>query len=203
MMNKPDPFEQHLKQQFQHDKACHPLPRPIVNRVLAEARRQQQRKGLKRIGWPQLWRNTQLALSCALLVLLGYFLLPVAQQPKWHYQISYAQDAQYRQIQHHTAGSAPGNATALAQAQQQYREAGANSNAFYAQTGLLRQEQQQWHIQICDELLLTIDKQLLSQIDLTIDRSALTPQWVEFTQSSDGTLLAIKPAQQALQCPHS
>ncbi len=202
-MNKPDQFEQQLQQQFQHDKACHPLPRPIINRVLVEARRQQQRSWLKRIGWQRLWRNTQLALSCALLLLLGYLLLPVAQQPQWHYQISYGQDTQYRQIQHHTAGSPLSPATTLAQAQQQFREAGANSSAFYAQTGLLRKEQQQWHIQICDQLLLTIDKQLLSQIDLTIDRSVLTPQWVEFTQSPDGTLLAIKPAQQALQCPHS
>ena len=205
-MNRPDQFEQQLQQQYQHDKARHVLPAQVKNALLKKARQKQARQRhkagwLRRNDWQGLWRNTQLALCCALLLLLGYLLQPVQPHSPLYYQISYSQGAEYRQVQHHVASNIrPQQSTALAQAQQQYRLSGEQSRAFYAQTGLLQQQQDHWQIKVCDQLLLTIDKQLLSQIDLSADITPQFAQWVEFTSDAAGLLIAIKPAAAPLHC---
>lgn len=201
-MNRPEQVEEKLQQQYQHDKACHVLPAHVRRAVLLQA------KSRQRNNWHGLWRNTQLALSCALVSVLGYLLLADTSQPQWYYQIAYGEHAQYRQVQHHGVTAEPGAALANGNdaaggAYQQYLAAEQRDRAFYAQTGLLQQRSEQWQISVCNELLLTIDKQLVRQLQLSADISAIGQQWVEFISDPAGHLIAIKPASNALQCPHS
>lgn len=200
-MNRPELGEEKLQQQFQHDKACHVLPGHVRRAVLQQAKNRQRKNS------HGLWHNTQLALSCAAVLVLGYLLLPTPQ-PQWHYQIAYGEHAQYRQVQHHGVTAEPGLALVngnnpAGSAYQQYLAAEQRDKAFYAQTGLLQPQADQWQISVCNELLLTIDKQLLSQLQLSANIGALGQQWVEFISDPAGQLIAIKPASNALQCPDS
>ncbi|WP_331924546.1 hypothetical protein [Rheinheimera sp.] len=58
---------------------------------------------------------------------------------------------------------------------------------------------------MCNDLFLTIAPQLMAQLD--IPRQMQTrleqPQWVEFIRNHQGQLVAIRPASEALICPHS
>uniref|UniRef100_A0A486XY60 Uncharacterized protein n=1 Tax=Rheinheimera sp. BAL341 TaxID=1708203 RepID=A0A486XY60_9GAMM len=207
-MTKPDAFEQQLKQHYQHDKACHPLPEQIRTALDEKARQQQDISLLRRLGWQGLWRNTQLALSCALVVVMGYLLIPFQSPQQWHYQISYSQDPTYSRVQHHSV-SADATPTAIAlnntadAAYQQFLAAEQGTKAFHAQTGLLQQQADYWQIRVCNDLLVTIDKQLFSQLQRSPDIDSLGQQWVEFISNPAGQLIAIRAANQALHCPHS
>ncbi|MBZ9610271.1 hypothetical protein [Rheinheimera maricola] len=201
-MNRPEQTEQKLQQQYQHDKACHVLPAHVRRAVLKQA------AGRQRKNWHGLWRNTQLALSCAFMLVLGYLLLQVTPEAQWYYQIALSEDAQYRQVQHHGVTDQPGvlrvnGKDSASSAYQQYLASEQRDKAFYAQTGLLQQQADQWQISVCNELLLTIDKQLLHHLQLSADLGAVERQWVEFISDPAGQLVAIRPVSDAVQCPQS
>ena len=86
--------------------------------------------------------------------------------------------------------------------QREYMTSAQHTMAFHQQIGLLRQQQQQWEISVCDELLLTIDKALLAQLHLSQQPEQFAAQqWVEFISDQQGQLIAIRPATGGLQCP--
>ncbi|HSG51725.1 MAG TPA: hypothetical protein VLA40_06430 [Rheinheimera sp.] len=198
-MSTPEQFDADLKQQFQHDKARHPMPAALRKDILRQANRK------KRPAAPVIWRNIQLALCCALLVVFGTVLLPTQQagQPQY-YQITYSSNSQYREIQQHSITHDAQFAIAELHriGKQQYAASAGQTAAFHQQIGLLRQEQQQWQISVCDDLLLRIDKSLLAQLYLpqSIEKLAMQ-QWVEFISDESGQLMAIRPATKTMQCP--
>ena len=190
-------FDQQLSQQYQHDKALHPLPKHITSAVLKQAASQQPPR------WGLSWRNAQLALSCAMLAVLGYLLAQQQHDPRapLYYQLVVSHSDNYKEVQQHSVSS-DASATPLS-AQQQYLDAAQRSQTFHRQTGLLRQQQQQWQISVCNDLLLTIDRQLVAQLELPLITPSLDakPQWVEFTRNQYGQLVAIAPTSQGLSCP--
>lgn len=198
-MSTPEQFDADLKRQFQHDKARHPMPASLRKDILRQANRK------KRPVAPVIWRNMQLALCCALLVVFGTVLLPTHQagQPQY-YQITYSSNSQYREIQQHSITHDAQLAIAELHriGQQQHAASTGQTAAFHQQIGLLRQEQQQWQISVCDELLLTIDKALLAQVYIPQEPTQFAAQqWVEFVSDQKGQLIAIKPVTTFLQCP--
>ena len=198
-MSTPEQFDADLKQQFQHDKARHPMPAALRKDILRQANRK------KRPAAPVIWRNIQLALCCALLVVFGTVLLPTQQagQPQY-YQITYSSNGQYREIQQHSITHDAQFAVAELHliGKQQYAASAGQTAAFHQQIGLLRQEQQQWQISVCDKLLLTIDTALLAQLYIPQEPTQFAAQqWVEFVSNQQGQLIAIKPVMTVLQCP--
>ncbi|MGP9801391.1 hypothetical protein [Rheinheimera sp. NSM] len=204
-MTTPERFEQQLQQQYQHNKAKHPLPGAVLNAIAVRAK--QRTKPVL----PGLWRNMQLAMSVCGVLLLGVMLQrePAAQSGYYHIvQIQQQEQHQYKEVQRHSLS---------AQAEQgvvgsvnsvsgygiaDYLTARAQSEHFHYQTGLLRRQQQDWEISVCDDLLLSIDHNLLAKISLTnLEPAAINAeQWVQFVSNNKGQLLAISPAQQPLQC---
>ncbi|MDR6983993.1 hypothetical protein J2X32_002635 [Rheinheimera pacifica] len=203
-MTTPEQFEQKLQQQYQHDKACHVLPQRVSREIVRRASPVKRRSGMV------LWRNTQLAMSCALLLLMGYLLQPADKTTPLYYQIVVTQHEHYKEVQQHRL-SPQTEHTALSQqadpsaVYQQYTAAQQRSTAFHYHTGLLRQQAEQWQITVCDDLLLTIDRQLLSQINLQQHKLSDfgKQQWVEFVSNSAGQLVAIKPVSSGLYCSDS
>lgn len=199
-MSTPEQFDADLKRQFQHDKARHQMPASLRKDILRQANRK------KRPAARVIWRNIQLALCCALLVVFGTVLLPTKQPGQTqYYQITYSSNGQYREIQQHSiTNDTPLSVAELKRVKlgQQYTAMSEHTAAFHHQIGLLRQEQQQWQISVCDDLLLRIDKSLLAQLYLpqSIEKLAIQ-QWVEFISDESGQLMAIRPATKAMQCP--
>lgn len=203
-MTTPEQFEQKLQQQYQQDKARHVLPKPVKRTILRRAKAAKQRDGLG------LWRNTQLALSCALLVLMGYLLYPGAVSTPQHYQIVVSHDPHFKEVQQHRLSPHQQNtfsatATLPAEAYQQYMATQQRSAEFHYYTGMLKQHADQWQITVCDDLLLTIDRQLLSQLNLPKFKPGdfAQQQWVEFVSNAAGQLVAIKPVNHAGYCAGS
>lgn len=203
-MTTPEQFEQKLQQQYQHDKARHVLPQRVSHEIVRCARAAKPASG---IG---LWRNTQLAMSCALLLLMAYLLQPAEKNAPLYYQIVVTQDEHYQEVQQHRLSEQPEH-TALslpsspADAYQHYTAIQQRSKAFHYHTGLLRQQAEQWQITVCDDLLLTIDRQLLSQLNLPEfnQNDFAQQQWVEFVSNNAGQLVAIKPVSSGLYCTES
>ncbi|MCS4308841.1 hypothetical protein M2404_003203 [Rheinheimera pacifica] len=203
-MTTPEHFEQKLQQQYQHDKACHVLPQRVGREIVRRAR------SVKRHNGMGLWRNTQLAMSCALLLLMGYLLQPADKKEPLYYQVVVTQGEHYKEVQQHLL-SPQTEYMALSQqvdpsvVYQQYTAAQQRSTAFHYHTGLLRQQEEQWQITVCDDLLLTIDRQLLSQLNLQQHKLSdfAQQQWVEFVSNSAGRLVAIKPVSSGLYCSDS
>lgn len=200
-MSTPEQFDTDLKQHFQQDKATHIMPDALRNDILRKASRK------ARLGVPVIWRNIQLALCCTLLVVFSTVLLPTQHAGQTqYYQITYSSNSQYREVQQH---SITDNAQlAVSELKQlghnQYLALAKQTMAFHQQTGLLRQQQQQWEISVCDELLLTIDKALLANLDLPQPPEQFAAQqWVEFISDQQGQLIAIKPATAVLKCPEA
>ncbi|MBU1307992.1 MAG: hypothetical protein KKE30_00490 [Gammaproteobacteria bacterium] len=200
-MSTPEQFDRELRQQYQHDKALHPLPQQ-VHRAIRQATARQRAAGKAR-NWRFSWRSAQLAVCSALLLVMAYLLQlpqPVTTQ---YYQVLLSHNEQYRQVQQHSVSTqvaADTNATEY----QHYIASTQHTEQFHRQIGLLRQQQQEWQISVCNDLLLTIDTQLLAQLAMPkAVRQPQPPQWVEFISNSRGQLVAIQPATQALLCPHS
>ena len=202
-MPTPEQFEHKLRQQYQHEKAMHQLSSDAKRHILKQA------KQLKPPLWQGLWRNTQLALSCAMLVVLGYLLLPALQrQPEQAYQVVFSTSSQFKQVQQHSIAAQATPADALRHANnaayQQYLSASGRDVAFHQQIGLLQQQHEQWQISVCDELLLTVDRELLAQLHLPQQPERFAQQqWVEFISNQAGQLIAIIPATETLQCSGS
>lgn len=200
-MSTPEQFDQDLQQQYQHDKALHPLPQQVRQAIRQTAMRRVAAR--QRPDWRFSWRSAQLAVCSALLLVMGYLMQQPQPVAKQYYQIMLVHSAQYREVQQHSVSNVKAddhNATEY----QQYLAAAQDTEVFHRQVGLLRQQQQQWQISVCNELLLTIDTELLAQLKMPAAvRQAQQPQWVEFISNSHGQLLAIQPATQTLQCPHS
>ena len=198
-MQTPEQFEQELRQGYQHDKAMHPLPQRVCSTVLNHAAAQQT--GKRAFSW----RNLQLALSCAALSVLGYLLvLSPAQYTPPYYQVVVTQSEGFNETQQHSLSEQKPERI-KAERYQQYLASNQHSEALHRQIGLLRQEPRQWSITVCNDLFLTIEPQLMAQLD--IPRQMQTrleqPQWVEFIRNHQGQLVAIRPASEALICPHS
>jgi hypothetical protein len=201
-MPTPEQFDNKIQQQYRHEKAMHSLPEAVKNRIVRNGNRQRPS------GWAGLWRNTQLALSCALIVVMGYLLLPVTSQPEQYYQILVSTNAQFKQVQQHQITEQPELGVAQLHAgnsaYQHYLDSTQRQLAFHQQIGLLRQSDEHWQISVCDELLLTVDRQLLTQLYLPLQLEDFArQQWVEFVSDQVGQLIAIVPASTALHCPQS
>lgn len=203
-MTSPERFEQHLQQQYQQDKAQHPLPRSVKRRIVAAS------ADNRRVPLQQLWRYTQVALSCGALLVLGYVMQQSTPAPS--YQIIVSSGQGYQQVQQHSLANATApsssiqlNSTDYAQAQQFYAQAQQQTNQFHTQTGMLKQQQQQWQITVCDQLQLNIDTQLIAQLGVKHDQLLHTQQaqWVDFISTDSGQILAIQPAKAPLHCPQS
>lgn len=198
-MSAPEQFDADLKQQFQHDKAQHLMPASLRKDILRQAKRNKKRT------MPVIWRNMQLALCCALLVVFSTVLLPARHGTgPQYYKIVYSSNSEFREVQQHSiTEEAVSAGTELKEVKQsQYMAMAKQTASFHLQVGLLRQEQQQWQISVCDELLLKIDKALLAQLDLPLETDKFAAeQWVEFSSDQHGQLIAIKPATTALRCP--
>jgi hypothetical protein len=201
-MPTPDQIDDKLQQQYLREKAMHILPAKVKHRIARGAGRRQPSR------WLGLWRNTQLALSCALLLVFGYLVIPTALQPEQYYQIVVSSNEQFNQVQQHqiTAqaelGVAQLNANAVAY--QQYLDMTQRHTAFQQQVGLLKQSAEHWQISVCDELLLTVERELLTQLYLPLRLEDFAQQqWVEFASNQAGQLIAITPTSHALQCPQS
>ncbi len=200
-MSTPEQFDQELQQQYQHDKALHPLPQQVRQTIhQAAVRRAAARQGP---AWRFSWRSAQLAICSALLLVMGYLLQQSQPVAKQYYQIVLTHNDQYRQVQQHSVSNVKTDQHSTTE-YQQYLAAAQHTEVFHRQVGLLRQQQQEWQISVCNELLLTIDTELLAQLDMPkAVRQVQQPQWVEFVSNSRGQLVAIQPALQALLCPHS
>ncbi|MDP2715649.1 hypothetical protein [Rheinheimera sp.] len=208
-MTTPERFEQQLQQQYQHNKAKHPLPGAVLNAIAVRAK-QRTKPAL-----PGLWRNMQLAMSVCGVLLLGVMLQrePTAQAGYYHIvqiqqQEQQYQEPQYKEMQRHSL-SAQAEQGVVSSADRvdgygmaDYFTARAQSDNFHYQTGLLRRQQQDWEISVCDDLLLSIDHNLLAKIAIiNLDSTAVNDgQWVEFVSNNKGQLVAISPAKQPLQC---
>lgn len=200
-MPTPQQFEQELQQQYQHDKALHPLPQQVRQAIHQTAVRRAASCQLP--AWRFSWRSAQLAVCSALVLVMGYLLQQPQPAARHYYQIVVTQSEQYRQVQQHSVSNVKAAAEAATE-YQQYLAAAQHTEVFHHQVGLLRQQQQHWQISVCNELLLTIDTELLAQLKMPpAVRQAQPPQWVEFISNSRGQLVAIQPATQALLCPHS
>lgn len=200
-MTTPERFEQQLQQQYQHSKAKHPMPAALIKTISGKAK--QRPAGVM----PGLWRNMQLALSVCGVVLLGVLLQRSPATATGYYHIVQLQDplqqSQYKEVQRHSLVSqAEAGAVKQQQALHNYFSVKAKNDNFHYQTGLLRRQQQDWEISVCDELLLSIDHNLLAKIAVTsIDPTELhMGQWVEFVSNARGQLVAISAATQPLQC---
>jgi len=198
-MSTPEQFDADLRQQFQQDKAMHLMPEALRRDILHKASRK------ARTSTVVTWRNIQLALCCTLLVVFSTVLLPGRQTAlPQYYQITYSSNSQYREVQQHSVTQDAQMAVSQLQqiGQREYMTSAQRTMAFHQQIGLLRQQQQQWEISVCDELLLTIDKALLAQLHLSQQPEQFAAQqWVEFISDQQGQLIAIRPATGGLQCP--
>ena len=202
-MTTPEQFERDLQQQYQHEKARHAAPPQLSERIMQRAK-----PPVSQRWWPA-WRNMQLALSSAFVLVLGYLLLLQQPSSPLYYQIVVTSDSQYREVQQHritvqkeqALAMLPGDAS---NAYQQYVETAQRNDAFHTQTGLLRQNAEQWQISVCNDLLLKVDRQLLAQLNVvpTPDDFQLQ-QWVEFVSNDAGQLVAIRPTSTVLQCPQA
>lgn len=200
-MTTPQQREQELQQQYQHDKALHPLPQHVRQAIYQTA--VHRAASGKQPTWRFSWRTAQLAVCSVLMLVMGYLLVQPQPAARQYYQIDVTQSAQYRQVQQHSVSNVKAAGTAETE-YQQYLASAQHTEVFHHQVGLLRQQQQHWQISVCNELLLTIDTELLAQLNMpTAVRQAQPPQWVEFISNSRGQLVAIQPATQALLCPHS
>jgi hypothetical protein len=202
-MTTPEQFEQKLQQQYQHEKAKHVLSEQGRRKIVRQAQR------LNRHRWLHHWRNIQLVLSCVFVMVLGFLLLTTPKTAPMYYKIVVTSDEQYREVQQHQISAQSDLSVAkLAnpgrQAYQHYRDLTQLGAAFHRHIGLLRQNDDQWQISVCNDLLLTIDRQLLQLVKLSqpvADYQQL--QWVEFIRDDAGQLLAITPSSAALQCPQT
>jgi len=202
-MTTPEQFEQKLQQQYQHEKAKHVLSEQGRRKIVRQAQR------LNRHRWLHHWRSIQLVLSCVFVMVLGFLLLTTPKTAPMYYKIVVTSDEQYREVQQHQISAQSDLAVAkLAnpgrQAYQHYRDLTQLGAAFHRHIGLLRQNDDQWQISVCNDLLLTIDRQLLQLVKLSqpvVDYQQL--QWVEFIRDDAGQLLAITPSSAALQCPQT
>lgn len=198
-MQTPEQFEQQLRQGYQHDKALHPLPENVRNKLLRHATARQTKRGVFN------WRSMQLALACAALSVLGYLMLlsPVQDAPLY-YQVVVTHSDGFGETQQHSLSEYKADPS-TAEHYQQYLASNRHSEALHRQTGLLRQEPQQWSITVCDDLRLTIAPQLMAQLNVPgqLQTRLEQPQWVDFIRNRQGQLVAIQPAAEALICPHS
>lgn len=198
-MQTPEQFEQELKHRYQHDKALHPLPAHIRDTVLRHAAAKQARH------FAFNWRNLQLALACAALSVLGYLMVSSpAQQTPLYYQVTVLHDEGFNETQQHSVSEQKPQ-HAKADRYQQYLASNQHSEALHHQVGLLRRQQQEWSITVCNDLFLTITPQLMDKLDIPgqVHTRLEQPQWVEFIRNRQGQLVAIQPATEALVCPHS
>ena len=213
-MTTPEKFEQQLRQQFQHEKARHGAPDSLKQQVLlkahqAQARRQRQRWSMISGRWPTLWRNSQLALCCALLLVTGGLLLQQPEQAPLYYQIVVLQDDKQGQVQQHrltiqSENAVKGTHGELNLAYQQYNALTRLGQAFHHSTGLLRQQDDGWQIRFCDDLVVSLDRDLFNQLSRDNEPQTLAlAQWVDVISHSSGQLVAIAPAQTVANCPGS
>ena len=213
-MTTPEQFEQQLRQQFQHEKARHGAPDSLKQQVLikahqAQASRQRQRWSMISGRWPTLWRNSQLALCCALLLVTGVLLLQQPEQAPLYYQIVVLQDDKQGQVQQHrltiqSENAVKGTHGELNLAYQQYNALTRLGQAFHHSTGLLRQQDDGWQIRFCDDLVVSLDRDLFNQLSRDTEPQTLAlAQWVDVISHSSGQLVAIAPAQTVPNCPGS
>lgn len=210
-MTTPEQFEQQLRQQFQHEKACHVAPDSLKQQVLVKAqqaqlRQQRQRWSVMSGRWRALWRYSQLALCCALLLVTGVLLLQQPESPGLYYQIVVLKDDKQGQVQQHrltmqSENAVQGTHGELNLAYQQYNTLTRLGQAFHHSTGVLRQQADGWQIRFCDDLVVSLDPGLFNQLIRDNGQQAVAlAQWVDVISHSSGQLVAITPAQAAPHC---
>lgn len=211
-MTTPEQFEQQLRQQFQHEKARHGAPDSLKQQVLlkahqAQARRQRQRGAMLSGRWSAIWRNSQLALCCALLLVTGVLLLQQPEQTPLYYQIVVLQDDKQGQVQQHRLTMHSDNAVKgthgeLNLAFQQYNALSRLGQDFHHSTGLLRQQDDGWQIRFCDDLVVKLDQGLFNQLSQQSgQQDAALAQWVDVISHSSGQLVAITASPVVPHCP--
>lgn len=205
-MTEPEHFEKKLQQQYQQDKAQHPMPTTLEKRLRQQVK-QGKRSSSTRYAW---WRGMQLALSSVFLLVLGYLLLQPVEQAYYLIAVSYADNA--TEVQQHSVvvRSVPALVAPFTEdeSQQRYKEmlvAQHNIQQFHAEQGVLQKVQQHWQIRVCNEVVVQLNQELLAQLKL--DSRQLQhlqqAQSIDFFRGPQGQLLAIQSSNNVLQCPHS
>ncbi len=185
-MNK---LDEKLEQLYQQSKTEHPMPEQLKQQLLLLGARKTRR-------WASLWPALQgLAATVALIWL--------AQQLWWqpaYYQIVLQSDTTYHQVQLHRLAKEETSVQqkTYQQGYQQYQQARQQLEYSNSLIGQLRFTEQQWQIEVCDQLLVKIDQQLASELQQ--DQQWLSGQWVEIKTGQQGQILAVHAGKQALHC---
>jgi hypothetical protein len=187
MMSK---LDEKLQQLYQQSKTEHPMPQQLKQQLL------QLTSKPKAKNWKSLWPAMQGLAACVALIWL-------AQQLWWqpaYYQIVLQSDTTYHQVQVHSLAkneTLP-QQTAYQQRYQQYQHARQQLEHSNSLVGQLRFTDQQWQIEVCDQLLVKIDQQLA--LELQQDQPWLAGQWVELKTGQQGQILAVQSGKQPLHC---
>lgn len=186
-MNK---LDEKLQQLYQQSKTEHPMPEQLKQQLLQLSTRAKTRR------WKTLWPAMQGVVATVALVWL-------AQQLWWqpaYYQIVVQSDNAYHQVQLHrlVKEETSPQQRAYQQRFQQYQQARQQLEHSNSLIGQLRFTEQQWQIEVCDQLLVKIDQQLASELQQ--DQQWLAGQWVEIRTGQQGQILAVYAGKQGLHC---